>query len=132
LAPEKRPKGKIDPLHTACTGARDSAADDPPALAIVLLTIAVVEAAFRTLLISAIRRPVLPADHITMIRHPPKQADSDNGNGSCQDRTSFDGYLLVKVAEPGRHCSDGGVLLPPSEPQYSFSLKCFDKTMIDG
>jgi hypothetical protein len=33
-------------------------------------------------------------------RHPPTQADFDNGNGSCQGRTSLDGDLLMKVAEP--------------------------------
>jgi hypothetical protein len=35
-----------------------------------------------------------------MNRHPPTQADFDNGNGSCQVRTSFDDGLLTKVAEP--------------------------------
>ena len=61
-----------------------------------------------------------------MNRHPPAQADFDNGNGSCQGRTSFNGGLHMKVAEPEPRCSNGGVLLPPSKPQYKFSLKCFD------
>lgn len=42
----------------------------------------------------------LPENHFSMNRHPPRQADFDNGNGSCQGRTSFDGGLLLKVAEP--------------------------------
>jgi len=42
----------------------------------------------------------LPENHFSMNRHPPTQADFDNGNGSCQGRTSFDGGLLMKVAEP--------------------------------
>jgi hypothetical protein len=99
-----------------------------PALAVLLLPIAVVEPAFRTLLIAAVGRPVLPApgfatarraaialstiamrtnpehrlaslaatnplpeNHFSMNRHPPTQADFDNGNGSCQGRTSLDG-----------------------------------------
>jgi len=32
----------------------------------------------------------LPENHFSMNRHLPKQADFDNGNGSCQGRTSFD------------------------------------------
>jgi hypothetical protein len=68
----------------------------------------------------------LPENHFSMNRHPPMQADFDNGNGSCQGRTSFDGGLLMKVAEPEPRCSNGGVLLPPSKPQYKFSLECFD------
>lgn len=90
-----------------------------PALAVLLLPIPVVEPAFRTLLIAAVGRPVLPApsfgaarraaialsaitmctnpehrlaslaaanalpeNHFSMNRHPPTQADFDNGNGS--------------------------------------------------
>jgi hypothetical protein len=68
----------------------------------------------------------LPENHFSMNRHPPTQADFDNGNDSCQRRTSFDGDLLMKVAEPEPRCSNGGVLLPPSKPQYNFWLKCFD------
>jgi hypothetical protein len=67
----------------------------------------------------------LPENHFSM-NHPPTQADFDKGNGSCQGRTSFSGGLLTKVAEPEPRCSNGGVLLPPSKPQYNFSLKCFD------
>jgi hypothetical protein len=32
----------------------------------------------------------LPENHLSMNRHPPTQADFDNGNGSCQGRTGFD------------------------------------------
>jgi hypothetical protein len=133
-----------------------------PALAVLPLTIPVVEPTFQTLLIAAVGRPVLPApgfgaahratialsaiatctnpehhlaslaatnalpeNHFSMNRHPPTQADFDNGNGSCEGRTSFDGGLLMKVAEPEPRCSNGGVLLPPSKPQYKFSPKCF-------
>ena len=73
----------------------------------------------------------LPENHFSMNRHPPTQADFDNGNGSCQGRTSFDGGLLMKVAEPEPRCSNGGVLLPPSKPQYKFGRNVL-KMMIDG
>jgi hypothetical protein len=68
----------------------------------------------------------LPENHISMNRHPPTQADFDNGNGSCHGRTSLNGGPLMKVAEPEPRCSNSGVLLPPSKPQYNFSLECFD------
>ena len=32
----------------------------------------------------------LPKNHFFVNRHPPTQADFDNGNGSCQGRTSFE------------------------------------------
>jgi hypothetical protein len=67
----------------------------------------------------------LPENHFSMNRHPPTQADFDNGNGSCQVRTSLDGDLLIKVAEPKPRCSSGGVLYPPSKPQYKLSPDCF-------
>jgi len=41
----------------------------------------------------------LPENHFSINRHPPRQADFDNGNGSCQGKTSLDGDLLMKVAE---------------------------------
>jgi hypothetical protein len=62
----------------------------------------------------------LPKNHFAMNRHPPTQADFDNGNGSCQGRTSFDGGLLMKVAKPEPCCSNSGALLLPSKPQYNF------------
>jgi hypothetical protein len=68
----------------------------------------------------------LPENHFALNRHPSAQADFDSGNGSCQGRTSFHGGLHMKVAEPEPRCSNGGVLLPPSKPQYNFLLKCFD------
>ena len=45
-----------------------------------------------------------PQHHFSMNRHPPTQAAFDRGNGSCQGRTSFDGGLLMKVAEPEPRC----------------------------
>ena len=68
----------------------------------------------------------LPENHFSMNRRPPTQADFDNGNGSCKGGTSFDGGLHMKVAEPEPRCSNGGVLLPPSKPQYKLSPKCFE------
>ena len=68
----------------------------------------------------------LPENDFAMNRHPSTQADFDNGNGSCHGRTSLDGGLPVKVAEPEPRCSNGGVLLPPSKPQYKFLSECFD------
>jgi len=32
----------------------------------------------------------LPKNHFFQNRHPPTQADFDNGNGPCQGRTSFE------------------------------------------
>ena len=42
----------------------------------------------------------LPEKYFSVNRHPPTQADFDSGNGSCQGRNSFDGGLLMKVANP--------------------------------
>ena len=120
-----------------------------PSLAVLLLTIPVVEPAFQALLIAAVGRPVLlapsfgaarraaiamsaiamctnpehrlaslaaanalPENHFSLNRHPPTQADFDNGNGSCQGRTSFDGGLLIKVAKPEPHCFERRGFLP--------------------
>jgi hypothetical protein len=131
-------------------------------LPVLLLPIPVVEPAFRTLLIAAIGRPVLPApgfraasraaialtaiavstnpehrlaspaaanplpeNHFSMNRHLPAQADFDNGNGSCQGRTSFDGGLHMKVAEPEPRCSNGGVLLPAFQTTIQVSARMF-------
>jgi hypothetical protein len=66
----------------------------------------------------------LPENHFSMNRHPPTQADFDNGNGSCQGRTSLDGDLLMKVAEPEPRCCEQRGSLPPSKPQYKFSREC--------
>jgi hypothetical protein len=35
----------------------------------------------------------LPENHFSVNRHPPTQADFENGNCSCQGRTSLDGDL---------------------------------------
>jgi hypothetical protein len=67
----------------------------------------------------------LPENHFSMNRHPPTQADFDSGNGSCQGRTSLDGDLLMKVAEPEPRCFEQRGSLPPSKPQYKFSRECF-------
>ena len=68
----------------------------------------------------------LPENRFAMSLHPPKQADFDNGNGSCQGKTSFDGGLLMKVAEPEPRRLERRGSSPPSKPQYKFSLECFD------
>jgi hypothetical protein len=60
-----------------------------------------------------------------MNRHLPAQADFDNGNGSCQGRTSFDGGLHMKVAEPEPRCSNGGVLLPAFQATIQFFAGMF-------
>jgi hypothetical protein len=67
----------------------------------------------------------LPENHFCMSLHPRTQADFDNGNGSCQGRTSFDGGLLMKVAEPEPRCFERRGSLPPSKPQYNSSPECF-------
>jgi len=67
----------------------------------------------------------LPENHFAMSLHPPTQADFDNGNGSCQGRTSFDGGLLMKVTKPEPRCSQRRGSLPPSKPRYKFSRECF-------
>ena len=66
----------------------------------------------------------LPENHFAMSLHPPRQADFDNGNGSCQGRTRFHGGLLMKVAEPEPRCFQRRGSLPPPKPQYKFSLEC--------
>jgi hypothetical protein len=68
----------------------------------------------------------LPENHFSMNRHPPTQADFDNGNGSCHGRSSFDGGLLMKVAEPELRWLQQRGSLPPSKPQYKFSPECSD------
>ena len=67
----------------------------------------------------------LPENHFWRNRHPPTQADFDNGNGSCHGRSSFEGGLLRKVAKPEPRCFQRRGSLPPSKPQYKFSRKCF-------
>jgi hypothetical protein len=67
----------------------------------------------------------LPENHFALNRHPPAQADFDSGNGSCQGRTSFNGGLHMKVAEPEPRCSNGGVLLPPLQATIQFSAEMF-------
>jgi hypothetical protein len=66
-----------------------------------------------------------PENHFSMNRHPPTQADFDKANGSCQGRTSLDGDLLMKVAEPEPRCFEQRGSLPPSKSQYKFSRECF-------
>jgi hypothetical protein len=64
--------------------------------------------------------------------HPPRQADFDNGNGSCQGRTSFDGGLLMKVAKTRTPAaSNGGVLYRLRSHNTGFCWNVL-MTMIDG
>jgi hypothetical protein len=58
-------------------------------------------------------------NHFGMNRHPPTQAGFDNGNGSCQGRTSFDGLLLMKVAKPEPRCFERRGSLPPSQSHHT-------------
>jgi hypothetical protein len=65
--------------------------------------------------------------HFSMNRHTSTPADFDNGNGSCQGKTSFDGRL------PGEGCHartpllrTAGFSTGPPQPQYNFSSKCFN------
>jgi len=67
----------------------------------------------------------LPENRFALNRHPPAQADFDNGNGSCQGRTSFNGRLHMKVAEPEPRCSNGGVLLPALQATIQFFAEMF-------
>jgi hypothetical protein len=46
----------------------------------------------------------LPLSIPVNIGQSPTQADFDNGNSSCQGRTSLDGDLLINVAEPEPRC----------------------------
>jgi hypothetical protein len=67
----------------------------------------------------------LPENRFSVNRHPPRQADFDNGNRSCQGRTSFNGGLHMKVAEPEPRCSNGGVLLPAFQATIQFFAEMF-------
>jgi len=67
--------------------------------AVALSTIAVRTNPEHCLASLAVTNP-LPEYPFSMNCHPPTQADFDIGNRSCQGRTSLDGGLLMKVAEP--------------------------------
>jgi hypothetical protein len=54
-----------------------------------------------------------PENHFSINRHPPTQAGFDNGNGSCQGKTSFSGDLSMKVAQPEPRCLERRGSLPP-------------------
>ncbi len=74
----------------------------------------------------------LPEDHFSMSLHPPRQADFDTGNGSCQGRTSFDGGLLMKVAEPEPRCFErrgSPTRLPSHNTSFRWNVLTL---MIDG
>ena len=73
----------------------------------------------------------LPENHFSMSLHPPTPADFDNGNGSCQGKTSFDGGLLMKVAEPEPRCFERRGSLPPPSHNTSFRWNVLN-LMIDG
>jgi len=66
-----------------------------------------------------------------MNRHPPTQADFDNGDGSCHGRTSFDGGLLMKVAEPEPPARTAGFCYRLPSDNTSFRHNVL-KMMIDG
>jgi hypothetical protein len=66
-----------------------------------------------------------PEKHFSMNRHPPTQADFDNGNGSCQGKTSFDGRLLMKVAKPEPRCFERRGSLPPSKVTIQSFIEMF-------
>jgi hypothetical protein len=72
----------------------------------------------------------LPENNFSMNRHA-TQSDFDNGNGSCQGRTSSYGDLLMKVAKPEPRCFQQRGSLPPLPRQYNFLLECFGAE-IDG
>ena len=69
----------------------------------------------------------LPENHFSLSLHPPTQADFDNGNGSCQGKTSFDGDLLLKVAEPEPRCFERRGSLPPSPATIHAFAKLFER-----
>jgi hypothetical protein len=66
----------------------------------------------------------LPENHFSMNRHPSAQAGFDKGNGSCEGRTSFDGGLLMRVAQPRTPLLRTVGFFPASQPQYKFLLEC--------
>jgi hypothetical protein len=60
-----------------------------------------------------------------MNRHPPTPAAFDNGNGSWQRRTSFDGGLLLKVAEPEPRCFERRGSLTASQSHNTGLIEMF-------
>ena len=72
-----------------------------------------------------------PENHFSMNRHPPRRRGLTSGNGSWQGKTSLDGGLLMKVAEPEPRCFEqrGSLRLPT--PQYNFRWNVW-MLMIDG
>ena len=61
-----------------------------------------------------------PEDHFSINRHRSPSAGFDNGNGSCQGKTSFDGGLLMKVAKPEPRCFErrGSYRLPSHNTSF--------------
>ena len=74
----------------------------------------------------------LPENHFSMNRHPSTQADFDNGNGSCQGKTSFDGGLLMKVAQPEPRCFEQRGSLPAFQATIQVFSGNVLRRMIDG
>jgi len=74
-----------------------------------------------------------PENDFSMNHHPPTQAGFDKGNGSCQGKTSFDGDLPMKVAQPETPLlgTAGFSTAFPLSP-YNFLLECFDADDLDG
>jgi hypothetical protein len=73
----------------------------------------------------------LPENHFFLNRHPPTRAGFDNGNASCQGRTSFGG-LLMKVANSEPRCFQRRGSLPPSQATIQVFVGMFWALMIDG
>jgi hypothetical protein len=68
----------------------------------------------------------LPENYFSMNRHLHKQADFDNGNGSCQGRTSFDWWPSHEGCRARTPLLPTAGFYPPSKPQYNLSLECFE------
>ena len=73
-----------------------------------------------------------PEHHFSMNRHTSTPADFDNGNGSCQGKTSFDGRLPVKVATPEPRCFEQRGSLPALHSHNTISHRNVLMQMIDG
>ena len=73
-----------------------------------------------------------PQYHFSMNRHTSTPADFDNGNGSCQGKTSFDGRLPVKVATPEPRCFEQRGSLPALHSHNTISHRNVLMQMIDG
>jgi len=73
----------------------------------------------------------LPKNHFSMNRHPPAEAGFDKRNDSCDGGVALMVALQHEVAKSIPRRPPAAGFLPPSLPQYKFSLKCLVR-MIDG